>query len=82
MLHALPAASDAGRCWLSGPPLGGCVVGEPACVTLHTADAGGNARAAGGEAVAATLRGGPARAVPSTVDAAVKDNADGTYAIR
>ncbi len=55
--------------------------GEPACVTLHTVDARGNARAAGGEAVAASLRGGPPRAVPASVDAAVTDNADGTYGL-
>jgi len=55
--------------------------GEPVCVTLHTVDARGNARAAGGEAVAASLRGGPPRAVPAAVDAAVTDNADGTFSL-
>ena len=31
VLHARPAASDAGRCWLSGATLGGVVAGAPAC---------------------------------------------------
>ena len=83
VLHALPGACNAGRCWLSGPVLAaGALVGAPAALTLHTADAAGNARGAGGARVCATLRGGPARAVPASVDAAVADNADGTYALR
>jgi len=31
VLHARPAASDAGRCWLSGAALGGVVAGAPTC---------------------------------------------------
>ena len=74
VLHAAPAASDAARCWLSGPALaGGATVGEPATVTLHTVDTHGNARGAGGEPVTASLHGGPARAVPATVDTSVRE---------
>ena len=83
VLHALPGACDAGRCWLSGSALAaGALVGAPAVLTLQTADAAGNACAAGGARVSATLRGGPARAVPASVDAAVGDNCNGTYALR
>ncbi|KAK9845317.1 hypothetical protein WJX81_003385 [Elliptochloris bilobata] len=80
ILHALPGACDAGRCWLSGAALAaGAIVGAPAALTLHTADAAGNVRAVGSARVSATLRGGPARAVPTSVEAAVVDNCDGTY---
>lgn len=57
----------------------GVICGTTAVVTLHTADAYGNVRTAGGEVVSAshTTKGGrcgnPAR---------VKDNGNGTYALR
>ncbi len=59
--------------------MGPLTVGEPVHLCLHTADAFGNARTAGGEDAAVELAGPPGSLVTA---AAVACNGNGTYAVR
>lgn len=68
------------RCTFLGRCLGGGAhaIGEPWRFALHTADGHGNARAAGGEAVAVEVAGPAGTAVTA---AAVADCGNGCYAV-
>jgi filamin len=69
---------DPDRCVVSGDALGNCNTGTPLRLQLQAADRYGNPRSMGGDLVEASCkpRDGGAR-----VEADVRDNGDGTYAL-